>query len=155
MGKIVWCLKQIRGITLIEPNENLKFAYFLKANDALETLRTSQVKDWKLTTAYYAIYHSLYAILQGIGIKSEIHRCTIAFVKEFLKEYLSKEDLDLIEMSFLARNNSQYYTDREISDEKVEWIIKGAPLLLVKCKHIVLKQQVIEHIRSELIKLKR
>jgi uncharacterized protein (UPF0332 family) len=37
--------------------------------------------DWILTTAYYARYFALYALLTKIGIKSEIHDCTINLAK--------------------------------------------------------------------------
>ncbi len=56
MDQIKWCLKQKKGIELIEPNNNLREAYLIKAEEALETLRTTKSKDWKLITAYYAIY---------------------------------------------------------------------------------------------------
>ena len=31
----------------------------LKAEEALETMKTSKSRDWRLTTAYYAIYHGI------------------------------------------------------------------------------------------------
>lgn len=37
--------------------------------------------DWITTTAYYARYFALYALLMKIGVKSEIHDCTIAIAK--------------------------------------------------------------------------
>ena len=37
--------------------------------------------DWILTTAYYARYFALYALLMKMGIKSEIHDCTINVAK--------------------------------------------------------------------------
>jgi uncharacterized protein (UPF0332 family) len=33
--------------------------------------------EWTATTAYYARYFALYALLMKIGAKSEIHDCTI------------------------------------------------------------------------------
>jgi len=94
MDQIKWCLNQKKGIELVEPNDNLREAYLIKADEALETLRTSKIKDWQLTTAYYAIYHSLYSLLMKIGVKCEIHSCTIEFAKRFLKKYFSAEDFD-------------------------------------------------------------
>ena len=37
--------------------------------------------DWILTTAYYARYFALYALLMKMGIKSEIHDCTLNVAK--------------------------------------------------------------------------
>jgi uncharacterized protein (UPF0332 family) len=44
---------------------------------------TLQIKeiDWIATTAYYARYFALYALLMKIGIKSEIHDCSIAIAR--------------------------------------------------------------------------
>jgi uncharacterized protein (UPF0332 family) len=77
---LVWCFKQKRGIRLIEPNQNLTKGYLKKATDALNTMTaTMQINEteWTATTAYYARYFALYALLMKIGAKSEIHDCTI------------------------------------------------------------------------------
>jgi uncharacterized protein (UPF0332 family) len=154
MDKIKWCLNQKKGIELVEPNDNLREAYLIKADEALETLRTSKIKDWQLTTAYYAIYHSLYSLLMKIGVKCEIHSCTIEFAKRFLKKYFSAEDFELIDKAFSARIDSQYYVNREVPDENYNLIIKKTPAFLVKCKNIVLEQEDISEIREQLASLR-
>jgi uncharacterized protein (UPF0332 family) len=86
--KIVWCLKQKRGIRIIEPNSNLAKAYLRKALSALNTMTAAvniDETDWILTTAYYARYFALYTLLTKIGVKSEIHDCSINLA-EFLAE---------------------------------------------------------------------
>lgn len=82
MDQIKWCLNQKKGIDLVEPSDNLRDAYLIKSEEALETLRLTKVRDWQLTTAYYIIYHAIYSLLMKIGIKCEIHSCTIEFYKE-------------------------------------------------------------------------
>jgi uncharacterized protein (UPF0332 family) len=136
MGKIDWCKKQKSGITLVEQNPNLAQAYILKAEDALKTLHAITSKDWKISTAYYSMYFSLYSILTKIGVKCEIHSCTIEFAKVFLKDYFSKEELDLIEKSQSARVDAQYFVDKTVPDEFSELMIKKAPDFLIKCKAI-------------------
>ena len=84
MNKIIWCVRKKGGLSLIEPNPDLAEAYIRKAEEALESMRVNVIKDWKISTAYYTLYFSLYALLMKIGIKCEIHSCTIAFAKEFL-----------------------------------------------------------------------
>ena len=83
-NNVVWCFKQKRGIRIIEPNPNLTKAYLKKAISALNTM-TAALKineiDWITTTAYYARYFALYALLMKIGVKSEIHDCTIAVAR--------------------------------------------------------------------------
>ena len=154
MDQIKWCLNQKKGIELIEPNDNLREAYLIKADEALETLRTSKIKDWQLTTAYYAIYHSLYSLLMKIGVKCEIHSCTIEFAKRFLKKYFSAEDFELVDKAFSARIDSQYYVNREVPDENYNLIIKKTPAFLVKCKNIVIEQEEMNKIRKQIASLK-
>lgn len=81
-------------------------AYIHKADDSLESIQVNIKKEWKIATAYYTIYFSLYAILMRIGIKSEIHSCTVDFVKEYLNEYFNKEEIELIEDSLKQESMS-------------------------------------------------
>jgi len=155
MDQIKWCLNQKKGIELVEPNDNLREAHLIKADEALETLRTSKIKDWQLTTAYYAIYHSLYSLLMKMGVKCEIHSCTIEFAKRFLKKYFSAEDFELIDKAFSARIDSQYYVNREVPDENYNLIIKKTPAFLVKCKNMVIEQENIDKIREQLKSLRQ
>lgn len=154
MDKIRWCLNQKKGIEFIEPNNNLREAYLIKADEALETLRTSKIKDWRLTIAYYVIYYSLYSLLMRIGVKCEIHLCTIEFAKRFLKRYFSKEDFELIDKAFSARIDSQYYVNKQVPNENYNLIVRKTPAFLVKCKNILIEQEHISKIRTRLESLK-
>jgi uncharacterized protein (UPF0332 family) len=151
MNKILWCAEKKGGLSLIDPNSDLAKAYIKKAEEALETMRLNTVKDWKISTAYYTIYFSLYAILTKIGIKCEIHSCTIEFVKIFLKDYFQENELDFIEKSLKARVDSQYYIDRTVSDEQYDKMVQKTPEFLVKCKSIIIKlnEKKIDEIRKE------
>jgi uncharacterized protein (UPF0332 family) len=154
MDTIEWCIKQNKGIQLVEPNENLRNGYLLKAEEALDTIRTSKSRDWQITAAYYTIYHSIYSLLMKIGIKCEIHSCTIKFSKTFLNKYLSNSDFQLIDKAFTVRIDSQYYINRKVPDDNYNYIIKNSPNFLVKCKNIVLNQTVINNIRTKIISFK-
>ncbi|MBI5393325.1 hypothetical protein HZA96_05640 [Candidatus Woesearchaeota archaeon] len=139
MDKIKWCLGKREGLSLIEPNSDLAEAYIRKAEEALESIGVNVIKDWKISTAYYTLYFSLYSVLTKIGIKCEIHSCTIAFAKRFLSEFFSEEDLAFTEDSLRARIDSQYYIDRTVPDEQYNKMVKNAPEFLVKCKSILIK----------------
>lgn len=139
MDKIKWCAGKKEGLRLIEPNPDLAEAYIHKAEGALESMRLNVVKDWIISTAYYTFYFSLYSILMKLGIKCEIHSCTLAFAKRFLQEFFSEEELNFLEDSLKARVDSQYYIDRTVSDEQHVLMVKKAPLFLVKCKSILIK----------------
>ena len=151
MDKIRWCAGKKEGLSLVEPNSNLAEAYLKKAEEALESMRVNVIKDWKISTAYYTLYFSLYSVLTKIGIKCEIHSCTIEFAKRFLGEFFSEEELDFTEDSLKARIDSQYYVDRTVPDEQYSKMIKRAPEFLVKCKSILIKlnEKKINEIRKE------
>ncbi|MEK6918083.1 MAG: HEPN domain-containing protein [Nanoarchaeota archaeon] len=151
MDKIKWCVRKKEGLRLIEPNSSLAEAYLKKAEESLESIRLNVIKDWKISIAYYSIYFSLYSILTKIGIKCEIHSCTIEFAKRFLGEFFSEEDLEFAEDSLKARIDSQYYVDRTVPDEQYKNMIKNTPGFFVKCKSILVKlnEKKINEIRRE------
>ena len=153
MDKISWCLRQKNGIELTEPNEDLAKAYIKKAEDSLRAaFNLKDNPDWEISSSYYTMYFSLYTVLMKIGVKCEIHSCTIAFMKEFLTEHYSKEDIDLIEKAQKARIDAQYYSDRSISDELYQKIQQQRALFLAKSKDVLnqLNEKIIIKIRSKL-----
>ena len=85
-----WCKNQDRGIKLTGPNENLAKEYFANAEETLDILKaiTGKSRMWLATTKYYCEYFTVYALLMKLGIKSEIHDCTIA-----LCDFLERERL--------------------------------------------------------------
>ena len=139
MDQIKWCMKQKKGIELVEPSDNLREAYIIKADEALGVLRSTNIRDWQLTTAYYAIYHSMYSLLMKIGIKCEIHSCTLEFMKFALSSFYPQEDITTINKAFNARSTAQYYIDRIVTKEDSNFIIEKAPFFINKSKEILSK----------------
>ena len=140
MDKIEWCLKAKNGFEITLPNDNLSDAYLKKAEDSLRAASVLKDNiDWEISSSYYTMYFSLYAILIKIGIKCENHSCTISFMKYFLNKYFTEEEIDLIEKSQKARIDTQYYSDRNISDEMYARITNNVSLFLVKCKDVLLQ----------------
>ncbi|MGM0609226.1 MAG: hypothetical protein ACQESP_12520 [Candidatus Muiribacteriota bacterium] len=76
MDKLKWCLQQDKGIKLIEPNNRLAKVYLHESKVDMGDIQKSSPK-WKNIVGYYACYNALYALLQKIGIKCEIHDCSI------------------------------------------------------------------------------
>ncbi len=105
-NKIKWCLKQKKGIELIEANLNLSKSYLERAKKDLINLEKQDDVVWKVIISYYVCYNSFYSILFRYGIKSEIHSCTIELLELFdnLNEY--KEFLEELKDQ---RTNVQYY----------------------------------------------
>jgi len=142
--KIDWCLKQKKGIKIVEPNDKLSKSYINEALSDLETIEKVNEK-WKVITSYYSCYNALYSILMKIGIKCEIHDCTIA-----LMEILEFDPLDIDFMQSLKekRINAQYYlesSDLFIDKKKISDFV-------IKCKKILslLNDNKINEIRIKL-----
>ena len=95
-SKIKWCLKQKNGIILTNPNTNLSNIYFEKSNSALRMLNAAKnlnETEWIAITSYYAKYMVFYALLQKIGIKLEIHECTIELMKLLEKNKIIEKNI--------------------------------------------------------------
>ena len=137
MDQRVWCGRIKNGISLTAPNETLASAYLRKAEEALETMQTITTHDWKITTAYYAMYFSLYAVLTRIGIRCENHSCTILLMERLLSDYFTPEEATLVEKARGARVDAQYYVSRDVPDPFCEELTRTAPRFLVKCRGIV------------------
>ena len=113
MKKISWCKKKEGGIKIQEPNDNLSQEYYENAEESLKVLRRiTETKSnmWLATTKYYIEYFAVYSVLMKIGIKCEIHDCTIALVK-FLEdeEVIEKGTSKILEKDKELRIDNQYY----------------------------------------------
>lgn len=111
MKKISWCKKQKSGIKIQEKNDNLSNEYYENAEESMRVLKSikeTKSNMWLATTKYYIEYFAIYSVLMKIGIKCEIHDCTIALVK-FL------EDEDVIEkgMSQTLENDKELRIDNQ------------------------------------------
>lgn len=126
MKKISWCKKQKKGIKLIEPNDNLSQEYFENAEESLRVLRNikeTKSKMWIATTKYYIEYFAVYSVLMKLGIKCEIHECTIALVEFLEKEKIIQKGVaKILERDKELRIDNQYYLKNkpvEIDFEKL------------------------------------
>ena len=157
---IVWCLKQKRGIRIIEPNPNLTKAYLKKALSALNTM-TAALKinetDWVTTTAYYARYFALYALLMKIGIKSEIHDCTINMAKLLSNNgILTPSLIEDIAKAKQTRIDTQYYVEKEQSPKTIQSNVEAARKFVLETEKTIenITKEQINSIRTKLTKLK-
>ncbi|MBI2044564.1 HEPN domain-containing protein [Candidatus Pacearchaeota archaeon] len=157
MASLKWCCRQKAGIQLFEPNENLAKGYVEMAESAIGTMNREKNLNlqFAISACYYSMYYSLYAVLIKIGVKCEIHACTLEFMKRFLINFYSKDDLKIIAKAFDARNISQYYVDKIVSKENIDLIISQAPFFLSSSKEILSKinEKDVKKIREELKKL--
>lgn len=112
MVDLDWCKKQKSGIKLIEPNQNLAEEYIRNAEETLIALKEIDGKSniWSATMKYYFEYFCFYAVLMKVGIKCEIHECTLEVCRlletiEVLPEGIS----EVLEKDKALRLDNQYY----------------------------------------------
>jgi uncharacterized protein (UPF0332 family) len=152
-----WCCSKKGGIQLVQPNENLAKGYVEMAEAAIGTMNREKNLNMQfaISACYYSMYYSLYSILMKIGVKCEIHTCTLEFMKKLLTDFYSKEDCKIINKAFDVRNTSQYYVDKIISKADSDFIMENAPYFLSKSKDILSKinEKDIQKIREEIEKL--
>lgn len=154
MANLKWCCNKKEGIRLIEPNENLSLGYLQMAENATGTMNREKSLNMQfaISACYYSMYYSLYSVLMKIGVKCEIHKCTIEFMKKLLLEFYSNEDYKIISKAFDVRNTSQYYVDKIVTKEDTDFIFSKAQYFLNKSKEILSKinENNIKHIRNRI-----
>lgn len=130
MKRISWCKKQKKGIELIEPNDNLSEEYYKNAEETLKVLRSiNEVKSnmWLATAKYYIEYFGVYSILMKIGIKCEIHECTIVLAELLEKKsIIGKGIANTLRKDKNIRIDNQYYLKNkpvDIDFEKISGFI--------------------------------
>jgi len=117
-------LKKEKRLGLVEPNINIKKSYFEKSESNIISskalLKIDRLEE-ATSLAYYSAYHSLLALLYGIGIKCENHTASIILLKEIF-------DLDnsFILFAKKERVDKQYYVSFKITKREVEDLIKEA-----------------------------
>ena len=147
----------LKKLEFIEPNANLANGFIKKAEDSLEEMRNAKKRDWKIGTAYYAMYQSVYALFMRVGIKSEVHTHTLALAETIFMEYFNSEDFLLLYTAFEARKDTTYYVNREVSDTIVTEIMTKAPYVFTKCKAVLSKltERNINELREKILSLKK
>ena len=113
MRKISWCKRKENGIRLIEPNDNLSDEYFQNAEESLKVLvsiRETKSNMWLATTKYYIEYFAVYSVLMKIGVKCEIHDCTLVLAKLLEDERVIRQGISkILEKDKELRIDNQYY----------------------------------------------
>ena len=100
-SKLDWCLKN-ELIRKISPNNKLSKDHINKAKHnlrAADYCLKGEFDDWVVAQCYYALYHSLLAILFKKGYESKNHECTINAVDYLIETNqitFNKEDISYI-----------------------------------------------------------
>jgi len=127
-----WCLKQNKGIRVDKASENLVKAYLQKSRNASKSMEVNAqagLAEWAIAASYYAKYFAVYSLLSKIGVKCEIHDCTITVFEYLFGDSISKETLKELRDSKENRVEAQFYT-QEINVELGEVIKKTKQFVL-------------------------
>ena len=158
--KFYWCLKKgksggrkHRGLRKIKPNPEEANNHIQKALHNLEAVDYN-IKggfgDWAVSASFYAMYHSLLAILYKLGYDSRNQECTINAVEHFIKTGKIKLDSKYIAMirrtdelmgsdAKALREEFQYGTEVEVDDEILE-NMKNNAKEFVEAARIILEE---------------
>jgi len=134
-------LKKEGKIGLVEPSEEMRASYSIKAENCLKSAKIlfqNQLYENSTSEAYYCIYNSLLSLLFKIGIKSENHSASIVLFKEiFDKPELTK----IISWAKNERIDKQYYVEShqviKATKDSCSEMIKNAENFLVKIKLLI------------------
>jgi len=132
-----WCLKQSKGIRIVAPSDNLVKAYHEKSKNALKSMEINAqagLVEWAVSASYYAKYFAVYSLLSKIGVKCEIHDCTITLFEYLFCDSIPKEVIRDLRESKADRIEMQYYT-QQIS-VNLEQVIKGTKKFVLEIENV-------------------
>ncbi len=122
---------------LIEPNNGLAEEYFRNAEETLRVtnlIKNSGSNMWLATQKYYTEYMAAYSILMKIGIKSEIHSCTIEVIGLLEKAKLLDFNFSkILDDDKNLRIDNQYY----LKNKPVEFDPKAMGSILLKIRNLL------------------
>lgn len=155
MEKISWCKKQPKGIKLIEPNDNLSNEYYENAEESVKVLKSiceTKSNMWLATTKYYIEYFSVYSVLMKLGIKCEIHDCTMELIKFLEKEEIMKKGIakTLKKDKELRIDNQYYLKNRPVN---IDFDNLGEFMISIKRTLVQLNRDKIEEVREKIINI--
>jgi len=96
----------------VKPSENLVRAYLQKSRNAIMSMEVNaeaSIIDWAVSASYYAKYFAVYSLLAKIGVKCEIHDCTIALFEYLFRDTVPRQLIRELRRSKENRVEAQYY----------------------------------------------
>ena len=151
-----WCLKQgekgkkHKGLKKIKSNPEEAEKQIKKALsdlDAMQYLYDGKKTDWVASTAFYAMYHSLLAILYKLGYESRNQECTIITIEKLITNKTINLDQKYINMirnlqeniedAKSIREEMQYGSKTSMEDERCKRLMDNTKEFVDKIKEII------------------
>jgi len=120
--KLDWCLAKENRMRKIKPNDKLSEDHINKAKHNLRAADYNikgGFSDWGVSQSYYAMYHSLLAVLFKLGYESKNHECTINAVEYLIEE--GKIGLDLKDIAFIRTTEQMTSKDAKLLREEFQY----------------------------------
>ena len=156
-NKFNWCLKQgekgekHKGLKKIKPDFEEAEKQIKKALSDLDTMQylyKGKKTDWVASAAFYAMYHSLLAILYKFGYESRNQECTITAIEHFIKKGILKIDENYIKMirsiqgtekedAKKVREDMQYSSKTQLEEDKCNTIMNNARKFVEKMRTVL------------------
>ena len=155
--KFKWCLskgsgeRKHRGLRKINPDKKEAERHIDKALHNVDAMVDFSEKypDWAVSAAFYAMYHSLLAILYKLGYESRNQECTITTIEYFIKQRVLDIDTKYILMirstKEIAGENAkglreefQYGTKTTISRIKLEILMDNTKEFVDKMRAVIM-----------------
>jgi uncharacterized protein (UPF0332 family) len=88
-------------------------AYLEKSHNALKSMEVNaqaNIAEWTVSASYYAKYFAVYALLSKIGVRCEIHDCTVALFAYLFGNLEFRQLVRELRQSKDDRVDAQYYS---------------------------------------------
>ena len=98
-SKMEWCLHNPERMKKVAPDKKKSKEHIEKAKHnllAMDYNLKGGFSDWAVSQAYYAMYHSLLAVLFTQGFESKNHECTINAVEHLIETKEINLDKEII-----------------------------------------------------------
>lgn len=150
-SKLDWCLANKKRLKRVSPNNKEAKAHIEKAKHnllAADYNIKGSFNDWAVSQCYYAMYHSLLAILYQQGYESKNHGCTILAVEHLIKT--KETNLESKDLAFIRttkqmepkdakslREEFQYGTKTDVNKEILNILVKKSKEIVEKVEIII------------------
>ena len=149
-SKLDWCIRK-ELMKKISPNGKTSKEHIEKAKHnlrAADYCLKGKFDDWVVSQCYYAMYHSLLAILFKKGFESKNHDCTLTTISYLIENgdiKLSKEDLSFIRTTEQMTNKDakslreefQYGTKTRVNKELLSELLEKSKAIVEKVEIIL------------------